>query len=210
MLLKERFREFMPVVLDLETGGVNPIRNAILQIAVVLLDWQSARLVPGESYSWEVTPFEGSLISETSIQMNHIDPNDESRNSQNEDECLRDCNRIIRKRLRAEECKRALLVGHNAHFDRSFYRCAMYRNKIKRDPFHLFTVLDTASLSALVYGHTVLSIACERAGIEYDIDLAHSAPYDAKVTAELFCMMVNEFPYEPTWPLESNFELNSS
>ena len=189
----------MPVVLDLETGGVIPTRSPILQIAIVLLDWQADKLSPGETYSWEVKPFDGALIHDASIAMNQIDPFDAARNAQNESDCLRDCLRIIRKKVRAEECKRALLVGHNAHFDRNFLRCALYRCKIKRDPFHLFTVLDTASLAALVYGHTVLSQACARAKIDYDRDSAHSAEYDAKVTAELFCRMVNDFPFEPNW-----------
>ena len=90
-------------------------------------------------------------------------------------------------------CRRAVLVGHNAHFDLSFILSSVKRCKIKASPFHAFTVLDTASLSGLVFGKTVLAKALRRAKLGFDKNEAHSAIYDAKQTAELFCYIVNRF-----------------
>ena len=191
MRLNERFRGFLPVVLDVETGGVDPRKHALLEIAVVTLDWSEDRLYPQNSYSWAITPHPNSKIDSKSTALNGIDPFDPQRESQSEAICVRECFRIIRKLVTETHCQRAFLTGHNAHFDRQFLLAAKNRNSIGRDPFHPFTVIDTASLSALIYGHTVLQIACERAGINYDKDRAHSASYDAKVTAELFCKIVN-------------------
>lgn len=203
MLFKERFRGFLPVVLDVETAGVNSTKNPLLELAIVLLDWHDDRLTCGDSFNWAVAPHEGAEIDQSAIAMHQIDPYDSDRQAQSEETCLRKCFGIVRKKIREVECNRALIVGHNAHFDRKFLHAAIYRCKIKRDPFHLFTVIDTASLAALVYGHTVLSVACSRAGIAYDRDQAHSALYDAEVTAQLFCKIVNEVPYVPIWENES-------
>jgi ribonuclease T len=68
---------------------------------------------------------------------------------------------------------------------------AFGRNNLKRSPFHPFSFIDTASLAAVAFGHTVLSEACLRAGIEFDATRAHNALYDADRTATLFCEIVN-------------------
>ena len=84
-----------------------------------------------------------------------------------------------------------ILVAHNAAFDQQFLNRALVRTNVKRSPFHPFSFIDTASLAAVAFGHTVLSEACARAEISFDKDQAHSALYDAERTAELFCAVVN-------------------
>ena len=76
----------------------------------------------------------------------------------------------------------------------------MQRTNIKRNPFHLFSTFDTATLGGLVLGQTVLAKACESAGIEFENANAHSALYDAEKTAELFCYIVNRFHELGGWP----------
>ena len=100
---------------------------------------------------------------------------------------------IVRKEMREQSCTRAVLVGHNAHFDAGFVNAAVERCDIKRNPFHPFSHFDTATLSGLAYGQTVLARACEEAGIAFDNNEAHSAAYDAERTAELFCDIVNRW-----------------
>ena len=85
------------------------------------------------------------------------------------------------------------LTGHNASFDLSFINAVASRLNYKRNPFHPFSVIDTASLGALVLGQTVLSRACISAGIHFDGDHAHSAVYDTSKECELFCAMYNRF-----------------
>ena len=101
--------------------------------------------------------------------------------------------KIINKTKNKYECSRAILVGHNAHFDNSFLDAAIKRNNIKRTPFHKFSVIDTVSLGVLATGQTVLARICDKLEIDYDNDQAHSAAYDTLVTAKVFCSIVNSY-----------------
>lgn len=199
MEMKDRFRGYLPVVLDLETGGVDPFSHAILEIAIVFLDWRNDLLHPDITRRWAVQPHPDTNIEDASLELVSIDPYDPERGAQLEETCLRECFRSIRNKLEASSCSRAYLVGHNAYFDHSFVRTAAQRNGVGQNPFHLFTVIDTASLAAVSYGHSVLSVACSRAGIDFDENKAHSALYDATVTAQLFCTIVNECRFNPEW-----------
>ena len=96
-------------------------------------------------------------------------------------------------------CNRAILVGHNAHFDAGFLNAATERCQIKRNPFHPFSYFDTSTLAGLAYGHTVLAQACKRAGIEFSNSEAHSADCDAQKTAELFARIVNRWQALGGW-----------
>ena len=93
--------------------------------------------------------------------------------------------------MKSTGCKRAILVGHNAHFDLAFVNAAAERCKIKKNPLHPFSCFDTATLGGLAYGQTVLAKACSAAGIQFETENAHNALYDATKTAELFCSVVN-------------------
>ncbi len=102
-------------------------------------------------------------------------------------------NREVRRAIRENGCSRAILVGHNAHFDLGFMNEAVQRAGIRRNPFHPFSCFDTATLCGVAFGQTVLSRAVRAAGIEFDEAAAHSAGYDAEVTADVFCVIVNRF-----------------
>lgn len=86
-----------------------------------------------------------------------------------------------------------MLVGHNAHFDLGFLNEAIARASIKRNPFHPFSCFDTATLCGIAFGQTVLSRAAKAAGFPFDEESAHSAAYDAEITADVFCEIVNRF-----------------
>ncbi len=207
MEFKDRFRGYLPIVVDLETAGVNPQKHAVLEIAVVTLDWVDNQLQCAESFLWSVAPHESTSVDAKSLSFNRIDPFDPDRDAKSEELAVRECFRIVRKCVKQHHCQRAVLTGHNAHFDRLFLKQAQSRNGIGRDPFHPFTVLDTASIAAVAYGQTVLRIACDHAGIQYDSEQAHSAQYDAWVTAQLFCTIVNESNYLQDWSNQSETSL---
>ena len=99
----------------------------------------------------------------------------------------------VRMAARKAECQRAILVGHNAHFDLGFINAAVGRVAHKRNPFHPFSTFDTVTLAGLAFGQTVLSRAAQAAGIGWDDEQAHSAVYDAERTAELFCTLLNRW-----------------
>lgn len=189
-----RFRGFLPVVIDVETGGFNAETDALLELAAVTLRFNEAGdLEPEESLSFHITPFEGANIERASLEVNGIDPHHPLRPAMSEHEALKRLFSTVRARKKAAGCKRAVLVGHNAHFDLGFLNAAIARTGIKRSPFHPFSVFDTATLGGVALGQTVLRRAAVAAGILWDDDAAHSALYDTERTAELFCTVVNRF-----------------
>jgi ribonuclease T len=195
MRMSERFRGFLPVVIDLETGGFNPHANPILEMAAVEVRFESGRLIPGEGWVRAIHPFPGGRIEPAALKITGIDPADPKRQALSEAEALKQMFAGIRRALKREGCHRAIMVAHNAAFDQQFLHRAIDRTQAKRSPFHPFTFIDTASLAAVTYGHTVLSEACSRADIAFDASRAHSALYDAERTAELFCAVVNAWKY---------------
>jgi ribonuclease T len=193
-LLAKRFRGFLPVVIDVETGGFNSQTDALLEIAAVMLDISAEnRWVRGETIHRHVQPFEGANIEKAALEFTGIDPHHPFRNAVPEKQALEDIFKVVRRLIVDNGCTRAILVGHNAFFDLGFLRAAAERSKIKRNPFHSFSTFDTAALSALVYGQTVLARACEAAGLKWKANEAHSAVYDAEITADLFCDIVNRW-----------------
>jgi ribonuclease T len=192
--MSKRFRGFLPVVIDVECGGFNPNTDALLEIAAVLIEIQAdGTLKPGASWRYHVQPFPGAGIEEASLAVNGIDPFHPLRPALDEKEVLMRLFQDIRRAMRDTDCTRSILVGHNAYFDLNFLNAAIARTGIKRNPFHPFSSFDTATLSGVAYGQTVLAKALYAAGLPWDANEAHSALYDAQRTAELFCAICNKF-----------------
>ncbi len=192
--IADRFRGFYPVVVDVETGGFNSKTDALLEIAAVLVDPQEdGTLLRGETIRYHVKPFEGANMEPASLAINGIDPDHPLRPAIDERDALQRVFREVRRAVREHGCTRAILVGHNSSFDLGFLNEAVARNEIKRNPFHPFSSFDTATLCGLAYGQTVLSRAVKAAGMKWDEDSAHSAAYDAEITAEVFCDIVRRF-----------------
>lgn len=192
--MSRRFRGFLPVVVDVETGGFNPERDALLEIAAVMLTMdEDGRLRRTETHVQQIDPFDGANLEQSALDFTGIDPWDPQREAVPEREGLSEIFRPIRKSVKAHNCKRAVLVGHNATFDHNFVFSAAMRAEIGRNPFHPFSTFDTATLAGVAYGHTVLAQACKLAGIPFDSKEAHSAAYDAEKTADLFCGIVNRW-----------------
>jgi ribonuclease T len=192
--IADRFRGFLPVVVDIETGGFNPQRDAVLEIAacIVRMD-RFGRLYKAETVAVNVDPFDGANIDPKSLEVTGIQVDNPLRQAVPENEALRRIAQPVRKEVRDSGCQRAILVGHNAFFDLSFLNAAIERTGFKRSPFHPFSSFDTATLAGLAFGQTVLSRSVQAAGIEWNESEAHSAIYDAERTAELFCGIVNRW-----------------
>jgi len=192
--IASRFRGFLPIAVDVETGGFNSRTDALLELAAVMIDMTPAgELKPGATFRYHVQPFHGSRIDPASLAVNGIDPHHPLRPAMPEKEALTQLFREIRKTVRDTGCTRAVLVGHNASFDLGFLNAAVARADIKRNPFHPFSSFDTATLGGVALGQTVLSRAVTAAGLAWDAGEAHSAIYDAERTASLFCMICNRF-----------------
>ena len=190
----DRFRGFLPVVVDVETGGFNASTDALLEIAAVLLRVDAdGRLVREMTVREHVRPFAGGRLDPASLAVNGIDPWHPLRIAVTESDALGEIFSEVRRAIREQDCTRAILVGHNASFDLGFLNAAAARAGIKRNPFHPFSCFDTATLAGVAYGQTVLSRAVVAAGFEWNSKDAHSAAYDAEQTAELFCAVCNQF-----------------
>lgn len=190
-VLKERFRGFLPVIVDVETAGVDPQTNALLEMCIVLIDIdEQGHFVRKESHFEHILPFEGAVLDAVSLEFNQIDPFQPLRFAVEEKKALSNLFAPINAALRRSKCQRAVLVGHNAWFDLLFVKEAVKRTQLKL-PFHAFTCFDTATLGGLFYGQTVLAKAVRAAGLPFDTREAHSAIYDAEKTADLFCTMLN-------------------
>jgi ribonuclease T len=191
--MHQRFRGFLPVVVDVETSGVDPQKNTLLEMCVVLLTMdEQGTLGRAETYFEHIIPFPGAELDQKSLEFNQIDPYQPLRFAIEEKTALKRLFKPIFTALKKTKCQRAVLVGHNAWFDLLFIKEAIKRTGV-RSPFHPFTCFDTATLGGFIYGQTVLAKAMHSAGIEFDSQEAHSAIYDAEKTADLFCHMANEW-----------------
>ena len=191
-----RFRGFLPVVIDMETGGFNHQTDALLEVAAVTLRLDADGMIqPYKTYGWHVNPFEGANMEPASLEVNGIDPNLPFRQAIAVDEkkCLDELFLIVRKEMKLNKCKRAILVGHNAAFDLNFLNAAVIRIDKKRNPFHPFSTFDTVTLAAMAYRQTVLARSVKSAGFPWDANEAHSAVYDTEKTADLFCNIINQW-----------------
>ena len=191
--MARRFRGFLPVVVDVETGGFIAATDALLQIAAVMIDMDDqGRLCRGETHSYHVRPFEGSRLDPASLQVNKIDPWHPLRPAVMEADALGRIFRDVRAAIREHGCRRAILVGHNAAFDLNFLNAAVARTGIKRNPFHPFSCFDTVTLAGAGLGQTVLAKSAIIGGFRWDSSSAHSASYDAERCADIFCLLCNE------------------
>lgn len=192
--LGKRFRGYLPVVIDIETAGFNSKKNPLLEIAAVIVEpdehgWMQIT----EKHHCNIIPFKHSELDEAALKFTGIDPFHPFRMAIDEKEALNKLFTPIRAAIKRNECKRAILVGHNPAFDINFLNAAIDRTNHKRSPFHPFSTFDTATLGGLVYGQTVLAKVAQAAGLEWDNDKAHSALYDAEQTAKLFCLIINRW-----------------
>lgn len=198
--IAQRFRGYLPVVVDVETAGFNAQKDALLEIACIPIVYnEQGQFVPGSAIHAHLQPFEGANLNQESLRFTGIDPFNPIRMAMAEDEksAFKRIFKELNEVRKAQQCIKTILVGHNAHFDLGFLQAAIARTKLKnQSPFHQFSVFDTVTLSALMFGQTVLAKSCQVAGIEFDNSEAHSALYDTQKTAELFCHILNKLsPY---------------
>src|SRR5690606_18561518 len=127
-LMARRFRGFLPVVVDVESGGFNAATDALLEIAAVLIEMDpDGTLRRGSTHSFHVIPFEGSRLDPASLTVTGIDPWHPLRPSLPERDALQRMFREVRHAVRSYGCRRAILTGHNAAFDLGFLNAAVAR-----------------------------------------------------------------------------------
>ncbi len=202
LTLRSRFRGFYPVVVDVETAGFNPKTDALLEIAAITFKMDHHGWMQVSNFlHFHVYPFPGSILKPKSLAFNKIHPNSSLRKAVNEYTALDNIFKMVTNGIKNQSCNRAIIVAHNAAFDHSFLMAATKRSGFQKNPFHPFATFDTATLSGVVLGHTVLAKACHAAGIIFNSYEAHSALYDSKISAKLFCEIVNRWKRLGGWPI---------
>lgn len=196
LLMKQSFRGFLPVVVDVETAGLDAQRHALLEVCMVIITVDDQGVFSPQATHFEhVLPFEGAVLDPSSLAFTQIDPYQPLRFAVEETEALKNLFAKIKQAVKAHHCQRAVLVGHNAWFDLAFIKAAAERARLPL-PFHAFTCFDTATLAGVLYGQTVLAKALKAAHIAFNPEEAHSAIYDAEKTAALFCCMLNHLKHD--------------
>lgn len=204
-VLSGRFRGFYPVVIDVETGGFNAGTDALLEIAAITLKMdENGWLLQDKKLHFHVEPFEGAIVNADALAFNGIEPTNPLRGAVSEKVALQEIFEEVHRGMKKHGCRRAIVVAHNAAFDHAFLMAATERSALEKNPFHPFATFDTAALSGLVVGQTVLIKACLAVGLPFDTKEAHSALYDTEQTAALFCELVNRWKRLGGWPLSED------
>ena len=74
-LMSKRFRGFLPVVVDVETGGFNAKKDALLEIGALTLKIdQDGHLEIDDTFACHVEPFPNANMDPKSLEVNGIDP----------------------------------------------------------------------------------------------------------------------------------------
>lgn len=164
--MSRRFRGYLPVVVDVETGGFDWNKHALLEIACVPIEMDAqGHFFPGETASAHLVPAPGLEIDPKSLEITGIVLDHPFRFAKQEKDALDHVFAPVRAAVKKYGCQRAILVGHNAHFDLNFLNAAVARVGHKRNPFHPFSVFDTVTLAGVAYGQTVLARAAQAAGL---------------------------------------------
>ena len=122
-IMGQRFRGFLPVVVDVETAGFNSQTDALLEIAAIPIVYnEQGEFVPGQAYHAHINPFEGAHLDRRSLEFIGIDPSNPMRIAMAEDEktAMKRIFKAVNEVRRQQNCTHAVLVGHNAHFDLGF------------------------------------------------------------------------------------------
>ncbi|HEX2549024.1 MAG TPA: exonuclease domain-containing protein, partial [Gammaproteobacteria bacterium] len=147
--IASRFRGLLPVVVDVETSGLNPNSHALLEIAVVTLSLsREGKFYRENTLAFHVEPYFGAEFDPESLALTGIDPTHPLRYAIPEKQVLHNLFAHVGQAVERASCHRAILVGHNAWFDLAFLNAARKRCHFKTMPFHSFTTMDTATLSA--------------------------------------------------------------
>src|SRR5699024_10873853 len=119
--LAPRFRGFLPVVMDVETGGFNARTDAPLDIAAVLLEMApGVHLRPATRLHVLVDPLPVATAEPAALDFTGIDPKNPLRGAVSEEPALQGVFAPVRKAVKTHSCNRAVLVGHNSFFDQGF------------------------------------------------------------------------------------------
>lgn len=134
-LIKNRFRGYLPVIIDVETAGLNAQTDALLELAAITVKMdENGYLVEDQKCHYHIQPFEGANINPESLKVNGIDIDNPERGAVPEVIAIPEMFKMVRKAMKEQGCQRAVIVAHNAAFDQGF--CKQQLNVLTLNATH--------------------------------------------------------------------------
>ncbi len=181
------FNNFLPIVIDIETSGFDFKKNAILEVALVIIETnKNNKFKIKNKINYQIKPFRESKININNLSFIKIIPSSILRFSISEYEFIDNIYKLTQNN------KKILFIGHNIFFDISFVKELIKRTNYNKTIMHDFIFIDTASISSIIYKESSLTKILTKAKINFKYNLLHSAIYDAEKTVELLCKILND------------------
>lgn len=199
--LKKHCRGFIPIAIDLETSGSDPNKHGILEIAAIFPSFSEEGIQIHEVFHRHVYLEDGDLIDPAATLIHRIPIEHPFRYAISVEQMLQEFSEMVRMHCDRWCARRGIMVGHNPAFDMSFLNKACEKYGIDMN-LHLYTFIDTASMGLMRHRETVLAKLCYREGLGFSQNDAHSALYDAHMTARLFWSFMG-MKTMPEKPLDS-------
>jgi DNA polymerase III subunit epsilon len=176
------------VFIDTETGGLDPMQNSLLSIALVI--WQEFEIID----STEILIDDGVLnVSKKALEINKIDLVEHKAKALVATDAINKVDEFFSKHFGSEE--KITLGGHNINFDVNFLRHFLVRHNYQWHKRFSHRFVDTATILYYLY----LSGKLKEKAISSDeafrlfginVDNRHSALGDAVATAKLFTTLL--------------------
>lgn len=182
------------LVIDTETGGLDPQTHSILSLAGVV--WDNGRLTD----SVEVLIAEPNIVvTPEAMRVNRINLDQHRRHALAPQEALNRFMVFLEQHFGPRPFKPKIdLVGHNTHFDIAFVNRLFRFTNLQFEDMFSHRVLDTASIARFFILANKISISSAASseafryfGIEVPEEKRHTALGDAIATAELFTKLLD-------------------
>ena len=176
--------EYKILFIDTETGGLDPNKNSLLSIGLVV--WDNGTITD----SLEILINDGRLdVTEYAIKVNKIDIEYHKIIALNPSAAINRLNDFIASNFDSK--KPVTLAGHNVGFDVAFLKRFYQLNGLEYNKQFSHRVIDTSSILQFLYYSEILqeNISSSDAAFNYfsiPVEKRHSALGDARATAELF------------------------
>lgn len=175
------------IVFDCETGGFDPDKNPIHEIAMISLDGKTLKEINRlETY---IKPYDDLITEDSALKVSGLKMRDVERGLDKKEAVKMICAFMDEIKGSKFSTKFPILVGHNVDFDISFLKSLLERSGKDLSKFANRVSVDTLADArrhnpdgSLISGK--LGDVCERMGIK--ISQAHRAMPDTIATAELF------------------------
>lgn len=173
--------------IDVETTGLDPKVNGILQISGIIRVPDS----PEEKFTLRVQPFPEDVVEKDALAANKLDPKEGLLPNQAHWQLVRILGKYVNKYKKDDKF---FFVGYNAQFDAQFLRSFFDKQDDHYFGSWFFNPpLDVMTLSLVklidkrwAMPNFKLGTVAKALGIDFDPEAAHGAEYDIQKTAEIY------------------------